>query len=416
MRFVRLLIVPQMIVVALVAMARAQSAASPEIARLGTRDLTAGIPGQGPLKLAEIQAWLADPRNHRILTPELPFGLEQGKLAMQIPADNPLTRAKIELGRQLFFDRRLSADGTISCASCHSPETGYTAATQFGVGIRGQQGNRNSPVCYNRILSGAQFWDGRALSLEEQAKGPIANPIEMGNTHEACVASLQKIPGYVVQFQSVFPKEGLTIETIAKAIAAFERVLVTGPSPADYYEPLYAFEKAFRDDLADLAAFRQEDPASFKKYEELKAASAAHPISESARRGRELFFGKAGCTACHVGANFTDEKFHNLGVGMDRPNPDLGRFVVTGRDEDRGAFKTPTIRNVALTAPYMHDGSQKTLEEVVEWYEKGGHANPQLSKNIKKLNLSKQDQRDLVAYMQALTGELPVVEAGRLPE
>jgi cytochrome c peroxidase len=146
-------------------------------------------------------------------------------------------------------------------------------------------------------------------------------------------------------------------------------------------------------------------------------ASEAHPMSESAKRGRELFFGqKGGCTACHAGPNFTDEKYHNLGVGMDAEEPDLGRYEVTKEDKDRGAFKTPTVRNVALTAPYMHDGSQKTLEEVVEWYDKGGHPNDYLSKDVRKLNLTDEDKQDLVAFMKALTGELPKVQMGRLPQ
>lgn len=383
---------------------------------LGGPELTSGLPGKGRVTTAELERWLADPRNHEPLTVKLPLGLSVGEMGIQIPADNPLTRAKIELGRQLYFEPRLSADGTVSCASCHAPDSGWAKPTQFGVGIGGLLGGRNSPASYNRILSTLQFWDGRAASLEEQAIGPIANPIEMGNTHDVCVADLKKFPGYALQFAKIFPTEGLTIKTVGKAIAAFERVIVTGPSPADYYEPLYTFEKLFRDDLADLETFQADSPDEFAQYQKLKAAVAAHPISESARRGRELFFGKAACTACHVGANFTDEKFHNLGVGMDAIKPDLGRYEVTKDDKDRGAFKTPTIRNVELTAPYMHDGSQKTLEEVVEWYDKGGHPNPHLSDKIKKLNLTAQEKKDVVAYMKALTGPFTKVETGRLPE
>jgi cytochrome c peroxidase len=384
---------------------------------LGADELTRGIPGDGPLTTAQIKAWLADPNNHVPLAVKLPLGLSAGQGSIVVPADNSLTRAKIELGRQLYFDPRLSADRTVSCASCHHPDSGYGKATQFGVGIRGQTGNRNSPVSYNRILSKLQFWDGRAASLEEQAKGPIANPIEMGFTHEKCVARLNEIEGYRVQFAKIFPGQGLTIDTIAKAIASFERAIVTGPSPADYYEPLLAFEKRFADEIADLAALKQDDPALYARYTELKKASDTHPISDSAKHGRELFFSqKANCTACHVGANFTDELYHNLGVGMDQPKPDLGRYEQTKQDKDRGAFKTPTVRNVALTAPYMHDGSQKTLEEVVEWYDKGGHPNPHLSDKIKKLNLTAQEKADLVAYMKSLTGPFPKVRTDRLPE
>lgn len=381
---------------------------------LGTPDLTAGIPGEGTLTVAQIKLWIDNPANHSPLSVELPQGLNAG--VMVGLAENPLTRAKIELGRQLYFDGRLSADGTISCASCHAPDEGFGKHTQFGVGINGQMGGRNSPISYNRLLSGVQFWDGRAASLEEQAKGPIQNPIEMGYTHEECVAALKKIEGYQLQFDKVFPNEGVTIDNVAKAIASFERAIVTGPSPYDFYEPLRVFEKDFAEDLADLESFKQDEPKRFAKYEALIAESKAHPISDAAKRGRELFFGKANCTACHAGANFTDEKYHNLGVGMEAEKPDLGRFEISKDEKDKGAFKTPTVRNVALSAPYMHDGSQKTLEEVVEWYNKGGHPNPTLSDKVKKLNLSDQEKTDVVEFMKALTGPFPRIATGRLPE
>lgn len=381
---------------------------------LGSAELTRGIPGDGPLTMEQIRQWLDDPKNHVILTPILPLGLAAGTGQITGLDANPLTRAKIELGRQLYFDPRLSKDSSISCASCHDPAFGYAKNTQFGEGVAGQKGNRNSPVAYNRILSGAQFWDGRAPSLEEQAKGPIANPIEMSNTHEACVACLAGVEGYRVQFERIFP-DGLTIDNVAKAIASFERAIVTGPSPWDYHEQLKTFENLYAADLEDLDALKQDDPELFNEYEQLKKQVESHPMSEEAVRGAELFFGKAGCTACHVGANFTDELYHNLGVGMDAPEPDLGRYVVTGEEKDKGAFKTPTVRNVEQTAPYMHDGSQKTLEEVVEWYDKGGHPNPWLDQKIKPLNLTEQEKADLVAFMKALTGPLPDVRTDRLP-
>jgi cytochrome c peroxidase len=383
---------------------------------LGSPELTAGIPGDGSLALDEIKAWLAADANHQPLEVELPVGLAAGAAGIRIPEDNPLTRAKIELGRQLYFDPRLSADGSVSCADCHHPDDGYARATQFGVGIGGQTGGRNSPVSYNRILSGAQFWDGRAASLEEQAIGPIANPIEMGNTHDACVSTIGGIEGYQLQFATIFG-DGVTIENVGKAIASFERVLVTGPSPYDYYEPLRVLEERFAQDLEDLETLKEEDPDLYDLYVAARRSSEEHPMSESARRGRTLFFSeRGGCTACHAGANFTDEQYHNLGIGMDQPEPDLGRFVVTGNEKDRGAFKTPTTRNVVFTAPYMHDGSLKTLEEVVEWYDKGGHPNPHLSDKVKKLNLTAQEKQDLVEFMKACTGEFPIVETGRLPQ
>jgi cytochrome c peroxidase len=382
------------------------AAAATEKVMLGDPSLTAGVPGTGDITLDQIDAWLAEAKNHVVLEPELPLGLSQGAGQIQGIAENPLTRAKIELGRQLYFDTRLSSNNTVSCATCHDPSMGYTAHTKTGVGIDGQAGGRNSPVSFNRILSGKQFWDGRVDSLEAQAVGPIQNPIEMGFTHEGVVKRLAGIPVYAKQFDVIFGE--LTIDRVGEAIAAFERVIVTEPSPYDFYEQLLPFTKMDEEDIAD-------DEELAAKYAEAKASAEAHPISESAVRGRDLFFGKANCTACHVGANLADEKYHNLGVGMTAAEPDLGRFVVTKDEKDTGAFKTPTVRNVALTAPYMHDGSQATLEEVVEWYDKGGHPNPHLSDKIKPLNLTDQEQADLVEFMKACTSDTPPVETGRLP-
>ncbi|MFM8734541.1 MAG: cytochrome-c peroxidase [Pirellulales bacterium] len=379
-----------------------------EKVELGDPALTAGVPGSGPITLAEIDAWLANPKNFTVLEPVLPLGLSQGAAQITGLDANPLTRAKIELGRQLYFDPRLSADSTVSCASCHNPAEGYTAHTKTGVGIRGQLGGRNSPVSFNRILSGKQFWDGRVDSLEAQAIGPIQNPIEMGFTHEGVVKRLTENPVYKKQFDAVFGE--LTIDRVGQAIAAFERAIVTAPSPYDFHEQLLPFSKMDEEDIAD-------DPELAAKYKAAKEAVEAHPMSESAKRGREIFFTEKGnCTACHVGANLADEKYHNLGIGMDKPEPDLGRFVVTKDEKDTGAFKTPTVRNVAFTAPYMHDGSVATLEEVVDWYDKGGHPNPHLSDKIRPLNLTAQDKADLVEFMKACTGPTPSVEASRLPE
>jgi len=378
---------------------------------LGDPSLTAGIPGEGALTLEQVTAWLAKPENHAILDVRLPRGLDAAAGNIFIPEDNPMTRAKIELGRQLYFDTRLSSDNTISCASCHAPDQGWGANTQFGEGVGGQTGNRNSPVAFNRILSRNQFHDGRAATLEEQAVGPIANPIEMGNTHAVCVQTLAAIPGYRAQFDLVF-KDGVTIDNVGRALATFERAIVTGPAPYDYYAPLATFEKAFADDLEYL----DEEPELAEQYAKLKADAAKNPMSESAIRGMELTFGKANCTACHAGANFTDEQYHNLGVGMESDTPDLGRFVVTKEEKDRGAFKTPTMRNAADSGPYMHDGSQKTLEEVIQWYDIGGHPNPWLSDKMKVLKLSTGEKADLVAFMvDGLTSDFPVIETGRLP-
>lgn len=380
----------------------------------GTPSLTTGIPGNGPLTQDDIKSWLANPEVHKTLDLQLPLGLSLGQAQMKGLKENPLTRAKIELGRQLYFDTRLSADNTISCASCHHPQEGFSRHTATGVGIANQKGGRNSPVSYNRILSDVQFWDGRAGSLEAQAVGPIQNPIEMGNTHEDAVKTLKGIPGYVLQFEKVFPDTGVTIDNVGKAIAAFERVLVTGPSKYDYNEAYSRFSRLEAEDLQDLES---DSPEVYKEYLSLKAIVEQNPMSESAQRGQELFFSKrVGCSACHVGANLADEQYHNLGIGMDAKEPDLGRYVVTKQEKDKGAFKTPTIRNVALSAPYMHDGSLATLEEVVEHYNKGGNPNKWLSDKIPALKLTAQEKIDLVEFMRACTGEFPVVQSGRLPE
>lgn len=236
----------------------------------------------------------------------------------------------------------------------------------------------------------------------------------MGNTHEKAVESMKAIDGYRVQFEKIFGDEGVTIDNIGKAIASFERVLVTAPSPFDYNEALRVYADYTEEDLAEI---EEDEPEDYARYQQIKADAEANAMSESALRGRELFFTqKANCSACHVGANLTDEKYHNLGVGMDADEPNLGRFGQTKEEKDKGAFKTPTIRNVATTPPYMHDGSMKTLEEVVEHYAKGGTPNEWLSKDMLKLELTDQDKKDLVAFMEACTGELPAVEEGRLPQ
>lgn len=382
---------------------------------LGEGDLLTGIPGEGELTDRQIRDWLARPENHQPLTVKLPLGMSAGQLAMKGLEGNPLTRAKIELGRQLYFEPRLSSDGTISCASCHHPDEGYARHTQFGIGVGGQEGGRNSPVSYNRILSDLQFWDGRAGSLEEQAVGPIANPIEMANTHEGAVKTLKGIPGYRMQFEKVFGgPDAVNIDNVGKAIAAFERAIVTGPSPFDYYEEWKNFAKLDEEDLKELLA---DDKDFAARYQVAKTGIEKHPMTDGAVRGRELFFSeRVNCAACHVGANLADEKYHNLGVGMDAKEPDVGRYAVTKDDKDWGAFKTPTVRNVEFSAPYMHDGSLKTLLEVVEHYNKGGTPNKNLSNKIVKLNLTEQEKQDLVAFMKACSGSFPKVQQGRLPK
>lgn len=309
---------------------------------------------------------------------ELPLGLPK----IFHPKDNKPSEAKINLGKQLYFDKRLSRENDISCASCHDPKKGWSNGDQFATGFQGKKGGRNSPTVLNSAYYRTQFWDGRAASLEEQALGPIANPIEMNLTLEEAVDRLKGIEGYVSQFQDVFGTEP-NADGIAKAIAAYERTVLSGNAPYD----------------------------QFKKGD--KTA-----LSDAAQRGMKLFFGKANCSACHGGANFTDTAFHNIGVGVvDGKLTDSGRVAISKLEGDTGAFKTPTLREIARTAPYMHDGSMKTLEEVVEHYNKGGLVNDYLDEEIFELNLSKEEIADLVTFMkEGLASEdYPDHEAPELP-
>lgn len=298
--------------------------------------------------------------------PKPPLGLAP----VQWPKDNPYSAEKVELGKLLYFDKRLSGDNTVSCASCHSPRFAYTDGGAVSTGIKGQRGGVSAPTVINRAYSLAQFWDGRAGTLEEQAKGPIQNPIEMGETHENVVKKLNGIQGYRKMFGKVFGSEEITIDNVAKAIATFERTVLSGNSAFDKYS------------------------AGNKK-----AMTAAQV------RGMDVYFNKAKCDQCHEGINFTSNGYHNLGVGSTKSTPDVGRYAVTKQDKDWGAFKTPTLRDVARTAPYMHDGSLKTLEEVVDYYDKGGQPNRNLDEKIVKLNLTAEQKKDLVEFMKALNGE-----------
>ena len=286
------------------------------------------------------------------------------------PTDNPYSAQKAYLGRLLYFDTRLSADGTVACATCHKPDLAFTDGLAVSTGIRGQKGTRSSPTVLNRAYSLAQFWDGRSSTLEEQVLGPMANPIEMGNTHMAVVKTLRSVTGYRALFARVFGSEDITIERVAKAIATFERTIQSGNAPYDRYK-------------------------------------AGNPNAMTAQQihGMNIFFNKAKCDQCHEGINFTSNSYANLGVGLDKPKPDLGRYIVTKDPKDWGAFKTPTLREIEHTAPYMHDGSLKTLSEVVDFYDKGGNPNKNLDEKMKKVNLTAVEKRDLVEFLKALSGE-----------
>jgi len=306
-----------------------------------------------------------------------PLGLP----AAPMPPDNPATAETVALGRRLFYDTRLSADGSIACASCHDPGRGFTDGQAVAKGIRGQKGSRSAPSLLNAAYYPVEFWDGRAASLEDQAGGPMANPIEMGQPHEVSVRKLAADPAYGPLFEKAFGRGPITMDKIAKCLASFERTLVSGDSPFDRYEYGHDPKAMSAAAIRGLAAFR--DPA------------------------------RGNCVACHlIGKDYallTDGKFHNIGVGVDPTGEltDLGRYLQTKVETDRAAFKTPTLRNVALTAPYMHDGSEKTLKEVVDYYAGGANSNPQLDPAIERIHLSAQDRADLIAFLEALTGGVP---------
>lgn len=299
-----------------------------------------------------------------------------------IPADNPPTAETIALGRKLYYDPILSSDQTISCASCHGPQMGFTDTHPVSLGVGGKKGSRHAPTVINSAYNSVQFWDGRAPSLEEQAKGPVANPVEMAMSLDDAVKRLQNDPAYVALFKQAWGTDTITIDLVVKSIASFERTVLCGNSAFDRF--YYGHDK--------------------------KALSA------SAQRGLKLFMDpkKANCEVCHtIGkdyALFTDNKFHNLGVGADIDGNmvDLGRFSVTKNENDWGAFKTPTLRNIAHRAPYMHDGTFPTLKDALGHYIGGGNLNPHLDKEIHALDFLTFDERDdLLAFLDSLSSTLP---------
>jgi cytochrome c peroxidase len=315
-------------------------------------------------------AWEAD--NPIKPLPKAPLGIDID--LAKLP--NPPTPERVRLGRWLFYDTRLSADNTISCATCHIPEYAFSQPTPVASGIAGQKGKRKAPTFINEAVTLYPhfFWDGRAGSLEDQALGPIENPVEMGNTHSAMIQTLSRIPGYKPYFKQAFGTEAITKERVAHAIADYERTRMSGNSAWDRW-------RQNRDEKA---------------------------VSDQVKLGHDLFFNKARCNQCHLGNAFTDSSFHNLGVGWDAKKKafaDEGRYVVTKNKADLGAFKTPTLRDVTKHAPYMHDGSQKTLREVVEWYNRGGEKNPYLDPKISPLHLTPAEVDALIAFMDALDGE-----------
>jgi cytochrome c peroxidase len=334
-------------------------------------------------------------------TPPLPLGLSPQLYQLTVP--KPPTPAEVALGDKLFNDKRLSADDSVSCATCHDPTKAFTDGKPRAVGIKNQEGQRNSPTVLNALFLATQFWDGRAATLEDQAKLPILNPIEMGQpSPDAVVAKVRAIPEYSAAFKTLNGRDP-TYDDISSAIAAFERTKLSGNARFDRY-----------------------------------LAGDSKALSAQEKRGWALFNGKGRCNECHAGNAvsplFSDQKFHNIGVAahkqdfvqlatealrvvragdqeqidklvVDSKFSELGRFMVTRKENDIGSFKTPTLRNIGVTGPYMHDGSMATLWDVMDHYNKGGTANPYLDGGMQRLGLSEAEIDDLVAFLFSLTSD-----------
>lgn len=317
----------------------------------------------------------------RPIGPEVQIPVPLGLPPLSIPRNNPPTADAIALGRKLFYDKHVSVDATLSCASCHDPRDYFTDGKNVSSGVRGALGTRNAPTILNAAYLPFQFWDGRASTLEEQAAFPIADPHEMSQAHAADVSKLGDDPAYRAMFKKTFGSEDVTIGRVEAALASFERTALSGNSAFDRY----------------------------------RYGGQANALTPAQLRGFFVYLDPArgNCAACHTvdgkSALFTDGKFHNIGEGVNDAGgfSDVGRFHETKVATDTGAFKTATLRNIAKTAPYMHDGSLKTLKQVVDFYAGGGNSNPYLDPEMKKIHLTPSDRSDLLEFLQSLTGDMP---------
>jgi cytochrome c peroxidase len=405
---------------------------------------------------------------------KVPLGLAQPP---KVPAENAMTVARWKLGRDLYFDPVLSSDHTVACASCHAPAFGFTDQLPFSSGIHGLKGGMSAPTVMNAAYSPLQFWDGRAISLEDQAQGPVQNPVEMfsakasGKAWHAAVQRVRKKGDYAKRFLEAYGCPP-TQDAIAKAIATYERTVLNGNSiydRADRAMRIRVAEEEGTKFVIEPQDFEKVLKEAFVKKDEtalaalkLDPAKDAGKVGELARQldlGRNLFFGKARCSLCHTGDNFSDGGFHNLGIGVTDgklPPTGMGRYAAEpiGHKDPAmvGAFKTPTLRGLVSTAPYMHDGSDDTLEKVIDLYDRGGNANAYLSPKMRdleaekayvlskqtgtpyrgpevklfgagqtvivpfKLNLNTQEKAALVAFLRSLEGEVPaLVTSPKLP-
>jgi cytochrome c peroxidase len=286
------------------------------------------------------------------------------------PADNPYSAERVELGRYLFFDPRMSATGSVSCATCHPPAHAFAGGEPAPVGVTGNPLPRRAPTLINRAYGRSQFFDGRAGSLEDQIHSPVSNPDEMGSTTQAATAAIVKIPGYAPLFTRAYGDPQVTFDRIVKAIASFERTILSGNSPYDRF--LNGDKRA---------------------------------MSAQAKRGEQIFERTGECSECHSGFNFTDEKFASLGIDPKVAVPDLGLGALTGKRRDDGKFKVPTLRETSHTGPYMHDRRYATLDDVLEFYRKGGQPGPYLDSRIAPFFLDAPAKADLLAFLESLNGE-----------
>ena len=298
--------------------------------------------------------------------PQVPAGLPP----IPWPQDNGYSPARVELGKTLFFDGRLSANGVVSCAFCHEPSHAFSASTPLSRGVNGKLGVRHTPTLINRAWGKSQFWDGRAPTLEAQVIVPMTNPDEMGMTVDQVVERLRNIKGYAPLFAAAFGDGAITFDRIARAIASFERTIVSGNSPYDRY-----------------------------------LAGDKSALTKQQKAGLNFFNGKGECAECHSGPNFTTEKFANIGEGTDEANPDPGLEAITKKRGDFGKFKVPTLRDLAHRGPYMHDGRSKTLSDVLDLYAKGGLPNPHLDTRLTPFYMDEQTRQDLLAFLDSLNGE-----------
>jgi len=287
---------------------------------------------------------------------------------LPVPADNQLTVERVALGKRLFFDKHLSRTGEVSCGSCHLQQNSFADPRRYSIGVEGKVGNRNAPALVNMAWNSSFFWDGGVPTLEQQAIAPIINPVEMDMTLDGVVTRLMSDPSYMDMFRRAYGSDPKP-EWVTKAIASFVRTMISGGS----------------------------------RYDRFRAGDSL-ALSSSERRGHDIFFGeRAECFHCHVGFNLTNNSFQNNGLYSQYA--DSGRARITERPSDLARFKVPTLRNIAVSAPYMHDGSLATLEEVVAHYSRGGSGHPNQDPTVRPLNLTPEEQEDLVAFLHSLTDD-----------